>query len=75
MDIENYLNYLDDLTDRERTVFLYRIVLKLTIQQTANHLKAKPEEISRLSKMLKEQQELLHIKSFLYESFQIIGLV
>ena len=66
-----YLNHLDQLTDRERTIFLYRIVLKVPTEETAKRLRVPVREVKDTTRMLQEQAELLFIKSDLLEAYQI----
>jgi len=66
-----YLNHLDQLSDRERTIFLYRIVLKVPSEETAKRLKISVREIKDTTRMLQEQAELLFIKADLLEAYNI----
>jgi len=71
MDKNFYLSHLDQLNDRERTIFLYRIVLKVPAEETAKRLRLPIKEIQEITKMLTEQGELLFIKADLMEAYQI----
>jgi len=71
VDKNYYLNHLDQLTDRERTLFLYRIVLKVPTEETAKRLNIPVREVKDTTRMLQEQAELLFIKSDLLEAYQI----
>jgi DNA-directed RNA polymerase specialized sigma24 family protein len=66
---EEYLAYLDDLNNEERSVFLYRLVLKLPTKDTARRLRISFKKTRYISKILKEQKELMIIKNFIYQSF------
>jgi len=66
---EEYLAYLDDLNNEERSVFLYRLVLKLPTEDTAKRLRISFKKTRYISKILKEQKELMLIKNYIYQSF------
>jgi DNA-directed RNA polymerase specialized sigma24 family protein len=68
---EEYLSYLDNLNNEERSVFLYRLVLKLPIKETAQRLKISVRKTKYITKILQEQKELIEIKNYIYQSFLV----
>ena len=70
MEIKEYLSYLDDLTHKERSIFFYCLVLKLSIKETSARLKIKVEHVGKIFEKLQTQKELLLIKEELFEQFQ-----
>lgn len=71
MDKTFYLNFLDELTDRERSIFLYRIILKVPTDETAKRLKIPQRDVQDITAMLREQKELLMIKGRLIEAYDL----
>jgi DNA-directed RNA polymerase specialized sigma24 family protein len=71
MDKNFYLSHLDQLDDRERTIFLYRIILKVSAEETAKRLKLPIREIQDTTRMLRDQSELLLIKGRLIEAYNL----
>lgn len=71
MDKTFYLNFLDELTDRERSIFLYRIILKVPTDETAKRLKIPQRDVQDITTMLREQKELLMIKGRLIEAYDL----
>lgn len=68
---EEYLAYLDNLNNKERSVFLYRLVLKLPTEETAQRLKISVRKTKYITKILQEQKELIEIKNYIYQSFLV----
>ena len=68
---EEYLYYLDNLNNAERSVFLYRLVLKLPTKETAQRLKISVRKTKYITKILQEQKELIEIKDYIYQSFLV----
>ena len=68
---EEYLTYLDNLNNEERSVFLYRLVLKLPTKKTAQRLKISVRKAKYITKILQEQKELIEIKNYIYQSFLV----
>jgi len=68
---EEYLYYLDNLNNEERSVFLYRLVLKLPTKETAQRLKISVRKTKYITKILQEQKELIEIKNYIYQSFLV----
>jgi DNA-directed RNA polymerase specialized sigma24 family protein len=66
---EEYLAYLDNLNNEERSVFFYRLVLKLPTEETAQRLKISVRKTKYITKILQEQKELIEIKNYIYQSF------
>lgn len=71
MDKDFYLSYLDELTDRERSIFFYRFIFKLPPSESAKRLKITVKEIAETSSILEEQKELMLIKYHLLEAYEI----
>jgi DNA-directed RNA polymerase specialized sigma24 family protein len=68
---EEYLVYLDAFNNEERSVFLYRLVLKLPTKETAQRLKISVRKTKYITKILQEQKELIEIKDYIYQSFLV----
>ena len=75
MEINQYLTYLDELTHEERSVFFYRIVLKLPTEETAKRLRLSIRKTIRISKALDDQKKLLSIKQDLMDSFGVSNVL
>lgn len=65
----DYLAYLNDLSHEERSIFLYSVVLKISLQDTARYLKMPKDKVCKICNILTEQKELLYLKSLIEESF------
>ena len=68
---EEYLVYLDAFNNEERSVFLYRLVLKLPTKEIAQRLKISVRKTKYITKILQEQKELIEIKDYIYQSFLV----
>jgi len=56
------LEYLDDMSPIERSVFIYRFILQLSYVKVAFHLQLNKEYVIELCKQLAIQREFLPLK-------------
>jgi DNA-directed RNA polymerase specialized sigma24 family protein len=69
--MEFYLDYLDELTHEERSVFLYRFILKLPTEQIAKRLRLANKRVSAINKRIKDDIDFnIPIKRIM-ESFNV----
>jgi DNA-directed RNA polymerase specialized sigma24 family protein len=68
---EKYLAYLDDLNNEERSVFLYCLILKLSIEETAKRLKLPSTKTRKIIKTINFDIDCLPLKMEILEAFGI----
>jgi len=66
-----YLSYLDEMTHAERSIFLYRYILKLPTTETAQRLKLPFRQVQLASEQFKTMIELSPIKKEVFEAFGV----
>ncbi len=66
-----YLQFLDDLTEKELTVFFYHIILKLPQKEVAKRRKLSIKSIEAITKQIKRDMEFLPIKEKIFEAFEV----
>lgn len=71
MNREVYINYLNDLTDKERSVFLYCFVLKLSQDETAKSLQLSIHKVNSIVKNINMEIDILPFKQEILEAFNI----
>ena len=69
MRIEHYLSILDELTDLERSVFLYYCVLKIPYKEIPSHLKIPVKTVKKACETLEQQKVFVELTEELYQSF------
>jgi len=71
MDKNFYLSYLDDLTHKERSIFLYRLILKLSCEETAKRLKLPIKKVQDITNTFKYEIDLLPLRTNIFEAFEV----
>jgi len=64
-----YLQFIDEMSHEERSIFLYRYILKLSNHETAKRLKMPIREVILLADLLKP--ELVNCKKTVFEAFGV----
>ena len=72
MDKNFYLSYLDDLSHEERSVFLYRNILKLSSEETARRLKLTNKQVQDITNTIKSEIDLLPLKVDILMAFSCV---
>lgn len=72
---EYYLTQIDQLTDRERTMFLYRLIFKLSYQNIARRLHISEKNVSKLCQGIKTDIEFAKWRKELFDKFEISSLL
>ena len=70
METKDYLNYLYELDNLERSIFLLRVVLNRPLNEIADKLHISSKAIGDMSVMLREQKELILIKHLICKAFE-----
>jgi len=70
-----YLKPIDELTDEERSVFLYRFILKLSHKETATHLNKPFNKVIYICKAIAVKRELDKFRKEVFEEFEISDVV
>ena len=63
--------FLDDMTNKERSIFLYHFVLGNSQVQTAKRLKLSLNFVNTTCKTLKQAQGFIELKERILESFMM----
>lgn len=70
-----YLKPIDELTDEERSVFLYRFILKLSHKEVAEHLNKPFNKVIYICKVIAVKRELDKFRKEVFEEFEISDVV
>ena len=71
MSKEDYIFYLNDLTDKERSVFLYCFILKISQSETSNHLKLSIHKVNKIVQNIKQEINVLPLKQEIFDAFSL----
>jgi DNA-directed RNA polymerase specialized sigma24 family protein len=67
-----YLSYIDEMTHEERSIFLYRFILKLTCTETGKRLKMPIRKVKLISDQFKKMLGLAEIKKYVLEASGVL---
>jgi len=67
-----YLSYIDEMTHEERSIFLYRFILKLTCPETGKRLKMPIRKVKLISDQFKKMLGLAEIKKYVLEASGVL---
>jgi DNA-directed RNA polymerase specialized sigma24 family protein len=67
-----YLSYIDEMTHDERSIFLYRFILKLTCPETGKRLKMPIRKVKLISDQFKKMLGLAEIKKYVLEASGVL---
>ncbi len=65
------IEYLDDMTHIERSVFIYRFMLLLSYNEIASRLDLRTRYVRNLCRQLEVQRDFLPVKKFLIELIEV----
>lgn len=67
-----YLSYIDEMTHEERSIFLYRFILKLTCPETSKRLKMPIRKVKLISDQFTKMLGLAEIKKYVLEASGVL---
>jgi DNA-directed RNA polymerase specialized sigma24 family protein len=67
--MQNYLELLYELSDKERSVFLMHFILRRSQDEVAKGLKSSKNNINRCCKQIKLNKELNDLRDEIFEAF------
>jgi len=67
-----YLSYIDEMTHEERSIFLYRFILKLTCPETGKRLKMPIRKVKLISDQFTKMLGLAEIKKYVLEASGVL---
>jgi hypothetical protein len=70
-----YLSPINQLTDEERSIFLYRFILKLSHQQIAVNLHKPLRRVVSICKIIATDRELLKFRKEIFEDFDLADML
>ena len=73
MQNETYLNFLDDLNHKERSLFLYYFVLKIPQNEIAQRLHLNIRYVNKTCKQLMKEKEILPLREQIMQAFLLDG--
>lgn len=65
----DYTDFLNELNDQERSVFLYHIILDMNISEVCRNLKMKRSLALNICRFLKAEIDFMPLKRDIYQSF------
>jgi len=71
MSKEAYIQYFNDLTDRERSVFFYCFILKIPQVDTSKYLKLSIHRVNSIVQNINKEIKVMPIKREILEAFDI----
>ena len=72
---EFYLSPINQLTDEERSIFLYRFILKIPHQEIALNLHKPLNKVIAISKIIATDRELLKFRKEIFEDFDLASML
>lgn len=75
MNKEYYLSQIDQLTDQERTMLLYRLIFKLSYQNIAHRFHLSEKTVSKLCQGIKTDIDFATMRKELFAQFDILDLL
>ena len=66
---DKYIEFLNDLTHKERSIFFYYFVLRIPQEEISKHLRLRLNDVNNICKTLKRHINLVGLKEEIHEAF------